>query len=155
MKNMSNSISEQKRRRPIILKGISMGLKPSEIANQLNVNRWIVKSDLKKMLYHRDSQLKKAYEHAQLIQEKKLTKGSKLNEKFLQMTGMTLKERTFQNMIHFYKPELNKIIQSNNQTDAIRKLPKDVRRCLIHNGIITKFNGEITENTKNYLAMHT
>jgi hypothetical protein len=154
MRNMPNIIREQQRRRPIILKGISMGLKPSEIATQLNVNRWVVTSDLKKMRRDRDSKLKQSLKMAQKLQEKKPSIASMLNKRFLQMTGITLEEKTFQNMIHFYKPELIKILQSDDQADVLSKVPKDIRKSLIHNGIISKFTGEITQNAKNYLAVH-
>jgi hypothetical protein len=144
---MSNLLNEREKRRPIILKGISIGLKPSEIATQLNVGRWVVKKDIKKMRYYGDSELKLAYKKAQeQIREKKPSISSKQNERFREMTGMTLEEKTFQNMIHFYKPELLKILNSNNQADTISKLPKDIRRSLLHNGIISKFTGEITKN---------
>ena len=149
---MSNIIPEHQKRRPLILKGISMGLKPSEIATQLNVNRWVVKSDLKKMRHQEDSKLKQAMKKAQELQEKKPSITSKLNERFLQMTGITLEEKTFQNMIHFYQPELIKILQSDDQADAMSKLPKDIRRSLIKNGIITKFRGEITKKARNSLV---
>jgi hypothetical protein len=39
-------------------------------------------------------------------------------------------------MMSFYEPELMKILESKNECDAIRDLPKSVRRTLKHNGII-------------------
>jgi hypothetical protein len=127
MSKMSNILNHQEKRRSIILKGISKGLKPSEIATQLNVNLRIVTSDLKKMRYQKDPKLKQALKKAQeQIKEKKPSITSIQEERFLKMTGMTLEEKTLQNMIHFYKPELIKILQSDDQADAISKLPKDM-----------------------------
>ncbi|MHA2347485.1 MAG: hypothetical protein ACXACP_12260 [Candidatus Hodarchaeales archaeon] len=152
---MSNYNSEQQNRRPVILKGIRMGLKNSEIATQLNVNRWVVTSDLKRMRYHGDSELKQCMKKAQELQEKKPSITSMQDERFLQMTGMTFEEKTFQNMLHFYKPELMKILRSDDQEAEMSRLPKDIRRSLKKNGIISKFSGEITEKAQNFLPVFT
>jgi hypothetical protein len=152
---MSNFDIEQQKRRPVILKGIRMGLKNSEIATQLNVNRWVVTSDLKKMRYHGDSELKQSMKEAQELLELKPSITSMQDERFLQMTGMTLEEKTFQNMLHFYKPELLKILRSEDREGAMSRLPKDIRRSLKKNGIISKFTGEVTEIAKNYLSLIT
>jgi hypothetical protein len=152
---MSNFDSEQLKRRPVILKGISMGLKNSEIATQLNVNRWVITSDLKKMRYHGDSELKQSMKKSKELQEKKPSITSMQDERFLQMTGMTFEEKTFQNMLHYYKPELMKILQSDDKEKAMSRLPKDIRRSLKKNGIISKFTGEITEIAQNSLQIIT
>jgi len=56
-------------------------------------------------------------------------------------------------MIDFYKPELNMILKSEDQYLAIMSLPKNTRKNLKNNGIIT--NGwhkcEITLKTLDYL----
>ena len=71
----------------------------------------------------------------------------KHNERFLGLTGMTLQEKSFRNMIDFNKHELLKILKSKDQNAAISRLPKNIRRNLLHNGIITKgwHKCEITE----------
>jgi hypothetical protein len=78
----------------------------------------------------------------------------KQNERFLGMTGITLQEKSFRNMIDFNKPELLKILKSEDQNTAISRLPKNIRRTLVHNGIITKgwHKCEITVHAKKYLG---
>jgi hypothetical protein len=150
---MSNLIRERQERRPIILEGISQDLKHSEIATQLGVNRWVVLNDLKIMNYNKDPELKKAQRTQELIRANKPSEASMRKERFLNMTGMTFQEKSFRNMIDFYKPELNMILKSEDQYLAIMSLPKSTRKNLKNNGIIT--NGwhkcEITLKTLDYL----
>lgn len=140
----------------MILEGVEKGAKPSEIAAQLGVNRWTIKNDLKVMQHNRDQELEQAVRKAQeQVKEEKPSASHVLGERFLQMTGMTFQEKTFQNMIHFYGDELRKILGSEDQSTAIGRLPKDVRRALIHNEIITRRNKcEITESARSYLLEH-
>ncbi len=157
---MSNSIHERQERRPIILEGISQDLKQSEIAAQLGVNRWVIINDLRYMRYNGDPELKQAQKTQDQIRAKKqsiLTSEkthAKHNERFLRMTGMTLQEKTFRNMIDFNKHELMKILKSKDQNTAIFRLPKRIRRILMHNGIITKgwHRREITAQARKYLG---
>jgi hypothetical protein len=148
--------SEREKRRPLILEGVGNDLKPSEIATQLGVNRWTIKNDLKMMQHSGDQGLEQAVRKAQeQVKEEKPSVSHVLGERFLQLTGLTFQERTFQNMIYFYEDELNDILGSEDQSTAIRRLPKDVRRALIHNGIITKRNKcEITPHALDYLLEH-
>lgn len=75
------------------------------------------------------------------------------NDRFLRMTGMTLQEKSFRNMIDFNRHELMKILNSKDQNAAIMKLPKSVRKPLMHNGIITSgwHSREITPHAREYL----
>ena len=94
-----------------------------------------------------------------LVREKKallITKEKrhfKQNERFLGMTGITLQEKSFRNMIDFNKYELLKILKSEDQHAAIIKLPASIRKTLKKNGIITKRwqDNEITIKTRDYL----
>ena len=72
------------------------------------------------------------------------------------MTGMTFKEKSFRNMIEFYKPELRKILKSEKQYAAINKLPKSIRRILKNNGIIAygRKNLRITSDAREYLPKY-
>lgn len=157
---MSNFIHERQERRPIILEGISQDLKHSEIATQLGVNRWVVMNDLRYMRYNGDPELKQAQKAQVEVRENKVLlftkekKHFKQNERFLSMTGMTLQEKTFRNMIDFNKYELMKILKSEDQHTAIFRLPKSIRRILMHNGIITKgwHKREITVHARKYLG---
>jgi hypothetical protein len=156
---LENTIARQERR-PIILEGISQDLKPSEIATQLGVNRWVIMTDLRCMRYNGDPELKQAQKAQDQIRVKKQSVLSsekthaKHNERFLRMTGMTLQEKTFRNMIDFNKYDLMKILKSEDQNTAIFRLPKSIRRILMHNGIITKgwYKREITVQARKYLG---
>ena len=157
---MSNFTHLGRKRRQIILKGISQGLKYSEIAAQLGVNRWTILNHIKYMKKNRDPELKQAQKTQEQIFAKKHSvftsekKYVRQNKRFLNMTGMTLQEKTFRNMINFYKPELIKILSSRDQHGAIMKLPKSIRRTLIHNEIIVnkRNNREISQHVQKNLT---
>ena len=145
---------EKEKRRLIILEGIKGGIEKSEIAAKLGVPPWVVRRDLKKMRYNRDPELKKAYRKAQeRVQAKKQRITTSLGERFQRMTGMTFKEKTFNNMMSFYKPELRKILKAENECAAIRDLPNSVRKTLKRNGIIAQGwkTPEITAHAREHL----
>ncbi len=75
-------------------------------------------------------------------------------KRFYGMTGMTLKEKTFQNMINFYKPELKKVMGSKDESKQISKLPRNDRRILKGNKIINRGCGkyEITPEAREFLC---
>jgi transposase len=151
---MTTSI-EHENRRLIILEGVNGGIENSEIAAKLGVPLWMVRRDLKKMRYNRDPELKKAYRKAkERAQAKKQLIASSLGERFHRMTGMTFKEKTFNNMMSFYRPELRKILEAENECAAIRDLPNSVRKTLKRNGIIAQGwkTPEITEHARAHLA---
>jgi hypothetical protein len=158
---LSDSTQVREERRPIIIKGIRRDLNYSEIAAQARVNRWVIMSDLRYMKHNRDPELKQA----QMIRDKiRAEKRSyiarekihvKQNERFQRMMGMTIQEKTFRNMIDFYKPELLKILRSSDQNAAIMKLSRSVRKTLILNGVITygRNHREIASDALEYLAI--
>ena len=150
---MSHFIRERQERRLTILEGISQGLKHSEIATQLGVNKWVISNDLKFMRNNGDPELKEAQEAQEQIRMDTPSVASISNERFLNMTGLTFQEKSFNNMIDFNKHALIKILNSNNQTAAIMRLPKSIRKTLKRNGIITKgwHKCEITLKTLDYL----
>ena len=150
---MSNVIRERQERRPIILEGTSQGLKHSEIATQLGVNRRVILNDLRFMRKNGDPELKEAQEVQEQIRVNRPSVASINSERFLNMTGMTFQEKSFRNMIDFNKHVLMKILNSKNQHAAIMRLPKNTRRTLKNNGIITSgWNKcEITLKTLDYL----
>jgi hypothetical protein len=108
-----------------------------------------------------DVGLKRAEKAQAQIREKKdllLSKEKthvKQNERFRSMTGITLREKSFRNMIDFNKHKLLKILKSEDQHAAIMKLSSTVRKTLIKHGIITKRwrDNEITEPAQEYLAI--
>jgi len=82
----------------------------------------------------------------------------KKEEMFLNMTGMTLHEKTFRNMIDVYRPELTEIMKAGNQGDAIMALTKADRRTMLHNGILNGRRGShkswsVTTQAEEYLAI--
>jgi hypothetical protein len=111
-----------------------------------------VRGTLRRMRINGDSELKQAYVKAQ-EHVKKQSAASLSDEKFHRMTGMTFKEKTFSNMMSFYRPELMKILRSKDECAEIRDLPKSVRRTLKHNGIIAHFRVPyITAHARSYLT---
>lgn len=152
---MTISIQEQETRRLDILKGIIGGFANSKIAAKLGVPLWVVRRDLKRMRYNRDPELKQAYREAQeQVQAEKQLVASLPDERFHRMTGMTFKEKTFDNMMSFYKPELRKILKAENECAAIRDLPNSIRKTLKRNGIIVQGwkVPEITAHARAYLT---
>jgi hypothetical protein len=150
---MSHFIRERQERRLIILEGINQGLKHSEIATQLGVNRWVIVNDLKFMRNNGDPELKALQKAQEQIRVNKPSVASMSNERFLNMTGLTFQEKSFRNMIDFNKHALMKILNSKNQNAAIMGLPKSIRNTMKNNGIITKgwHKCEITLKTLDYL----
>ena len=155
---LKNTVVREKRRLDI-LEGISQDLKLSEISAQLGATQGMIKSDIRFMRCNGDLRLIQAEKDQVLVREKKalfITKEKrhfKQNERFLGMTGITIQERSFRNMIDFNKHDLLKILKSKDQHVAIGKLPKSVRKTLKQYGIITKVGhkGESTLKTLDYL----
>jgi len=89
------------------------------------------------MQYNRDPELKQMYlKREELNKANRKMFAQKQDARFLGMTGMTIDEKMFQNMIFFYKPELKKVMNSNNESNAISKLSNKVRKTLKRNRII-------------------
>ncbi len=148
------SADERRKRRPIILEGIGRDLKHTEIATQLGVNRWVISNDLRLMRSTGDPGLKQAQEAQEQMRVMRQSLSARArNDRFLRMTGMTLQEKSFRNMIDFNRHELMKILNSKDQNAAIMKLPKSVRKPLKRNGIITSgwHSREITSHALEYL----
>jgi len=158
---MLENTSARKRRRLIILEGISQDLTNSEISAQLRANRWVLKSDIKFMRRNGDLGLERAEEAQERVREEKVLlftmekEHFKQNERFLGMTGITLQEKSFRNMIDFNRHELLMILKSEDQHVAIVKLPKSIQKSLKKNGVITKRwqDNEITERAQEYLTI--
>ena len=152
---MNNNIHELETHRLDIIDCINKGYGVSKIAKRLEVPRWTIIRDIKRMRRNRDSKLKDAYRNAKAqAQVNKQLTANLPNEKFLSMTGMTFQEKTRSNMMFFYRPELKKILKSENEGEAIRELPMSVRKTMKRNGIITsgwKYL-QITESARAYLT---
>ncbi|MBL7169262.1 hypothetical protein ISS40_11370 [Candidatus Bathyarchaeota archaeon] len=158
---MLENTSARNMRRLIILEGISQDLGHSEISAQLGANRWVVRSDIKYMQRNDDPGLILAEEDQAQIREKKVlllteeTRHFKQNQRFQSMTGITLQEMSFRNMIDYNRHELLVVLRSDDQNAEIFKLSKSVQRTLKKNGIIIKRwkDNEITERAQEYLTI--
>jgi hypothetical protein len=151
MKNIAISPEE---RRLTILRGIRQDHTNIEIAAEMGVGKWTVLNDLRAMSYSKDPELKQAYED-----KERRRSASKQNivavrdEKFRHMTGMTFQEKNFQNMINYYKAELQLIFKSKDEGTAITGLSTDIRKTLKRNDILTGHRGKIqlTDKARDYL----
>ena len=155
MKRKITINEDQERRRSVILEGIGKNQSTTEIASQLGVTKWIIGNDIRKMQYNQDPELKQMYKKRdELTTTNRKLYAQRQDTLFLNMTGMTIDEKMFQNMIDFYEPELDEILSSKNESDAISKLPSKVRRTLKRNGIIKNGRGkyEITQKAREYIA---
>jgi hypothetical protein len=152
---MSNNIREPEERRQVIINGINKDLNSQQIATQLGVKMGVVMRDLRAMKYNRDPELKQAY----LDQEARLMAGRLIlnkgrDDKFHLMAGMSLQEKSFENMVDFYAPELVKILESRDECAAITNLSKSVQRTMTHNEIIMgrKYKRQISPKARGYLS---
>jgi spore germination protein YaaH len=141
-------------RRLMILRGIGQDHTTIEIAAEMGVRKWMVLNDLRAMNYSRDPELKQAY----LDKETRAHAGKQSlvnirDERFHNMTGMTFQEKNFENMINYYKAELDLIYKSKDEFTAITGLSGDIRKTLKRNDILTGHRGKIqlTAKARDYL----
>ena len=152
---MLNVSEDRESRRFTILEGISKNLSYLEIAAQLGVNRWTINSDIRRMKYDRDPKLRQMYQkRKELINLNKQMSAQKRDNRFYGMTGMTIDEKMFQNMIDFHRHELEKVMDSKDESHAISKLSRNARKILKRNKIINYGCGyyEITPKARNFLT---
>jgi hypothetical protein len=157
---MLESTVERIKRRPLILKGISLDFNTSKISDQLGSNNWVILHDLRFMRRNGDLGLIQAEKAQALVREEKVIlhkeekRHFKQNKRFLSMTGISLQEKSFRNMIDFNKLDLLNVLKSEDQHTAIVKLPKSIQKSLKKNGIITSRwqDNEITLKALDYLT---
>ena len=124
--------------RRVLLDGISRNLSYTEIAEKLGVRRGAVIREVKHMGRRRDAGLVDAKRQGLvLLEEEKMADSVRCEERFFGMMGMSLQDKTFLNMVSFYRPELLVILRSKDHESAIRELPNSVRRTLVRNNILT------------------
>ena len=63
--------------------------------------------------------------------------------------GMTLEERSFVNLVNFFKPELMRIMEGEPVEDVIPQ--KSTRRTLRNHGVLVKRKVLVTEEAKKVL----
>jgi hypothetical protein len=147
----------------IILNGVSQDKKYSEIAKELGISIWTVKKEVIKMRYNNDPKLIAAKKSKKRVQKEKLKKKRtkmkyfKQNKEFLKLTGLTLKEKTFRNMVEFYQEELLNALKSSDQGTIISNFPKNIKNTLKKNDIITdtSHSKELTLKAERYLKVIT
>ena len=119
------------------------------MATELGVTKWIIGHDIRKMKNSRDPELKKRYlERDEFINLNKNKQAKKIQSRFLRMTGLTIEEKMFQNMVFFYRSELKKILNSKDENKTISKLSNNIRKTLQRNKIITKGWGKLVITPK-------
>lgn len=130
------------KRRKAILDGIGMNYSYSEIAHKIGIRRRVLIRDINAMRKVRDPEFLEAEREAEArVDAEKNARSQAFDDDFFELTGMTLREKTFQNMVSFYRPELIKVLGSEDQVAAIRELPGSVRRTLKRNRILVKQGG--------------
>ena len=152
--NCEKMINKQKQalRRPAVLEGISQNQTYKEIAFKLDVNEADIFRDISTMRFNKDPGLFNAQRMRQDIRKKKQELWSKtLEDKFTKMTGMTIQEKSFENMVDYYKPELLIILSSRDSATEIKKLPLTTRRALLKAGLLNSKHTEITQKALDHL----
>jgi hypothetical protein len=136
---MMKNKSEDDQKRKALLDGISQNISIVDISHQTGITHRELVRDIRNMRRKNDPDLLEAQNIAEAENDEKKKVASQRHDKaFFEMAGLTLQEKTFQNMIFFYKPELNQILSSRDQDAAIRKLPTSVRKTLVKNNILTR-----------------
>jgi transcriptional antiterminator len=137
------AIIESEIRRPVILEGLSKDLSYSAIADKLGVERNTIQRDIRKMQYNKDLALKKAYNEREKYKKSKHKKYiKKIETRFQRMTGISLEEKMFKNMVHYYKKDIKRIMKSKNESAEISKLSSKIRKILVRNKIIKRGAGK-------------
>lgn len=106
------------------------------------------------MQFIKDPELKQMYQkRVEMIKADKKMFAQTQDTRFFELTGMTIDEKMFQNMINFYRNELKMVMESNDESETISKLPVKVRKTLKRNGIIMNGRGKykITSKAHEYL----
>ena len=149
MKNESTAANH----RQVILEGISQNVGYTELASQLDVSRREVIREVKNLRRSRDPGLFEAKRAARaMVDEEKRSASKKRDDRFFRMAGMTIREKSFQNMVQFYKPEILSILESEDQEAAISEIPQRVRKILRKYDILTgRSYPEISQSARDQL----
>jgi hypothetical protein len=107
------------------------------------------------MQHEKDLELKQVYQKRKELKKANKQMAAQNQEKrFYGMMGMTIDEKMFENMIYYHKPELKRVMGSNNESKAISKLSRNVRKILERNNIINHGYGKfvITPRARDFLT---
>jgi len=151
--NIMGYTSDQEQRREALLDGISQNLSFKELAARLGIRRGTLIRDIRAMRWSNDSGLLEAQRLAQdVVEEERQSVSAGHEARFLRMTGMSISEKTFQNMVFFYRAEILSILNSRDSVAAIRDLPSGVRKTLLHNKIlVNRVRPEISKRARDAL----
>ena len=143
---------KQALRRPSVLEGISQNQNYKEIADKVGVNQIDIFRDVNTMRFNKDPGLVEAQRmgHAKRKKEQVLWSES-LEEKFIKMTGKSIQEKSFENMVFHYKPELLIVLESGDFETGIKKLSLNTRRALVKAGLLNKEHTDITQKALDHL----
>jgi IS30 family transposase len=151
---MMNTKENRDARRLDILDGLNKGLSHEKIAEKMGIQPRMLRRDLKRMRHIKDLELRQIQKNseAKAIVDKE-ENANRAGERFKRITGMTFQEKTFNNMISFYEPEIRKILRAKEQDVAIRCLPSSVYKTLKRNGIIASGwkTLQVTQRARNHL----
>ncbi len=143
---------KQALRRPAVLEGISQNQTIKDIALKLGVTQLHIYRDINSMRYYRDPDFIKAQRMGQVTRKKeKALRVESLEEKFTKMTGKSIQEKSFENMVFHYKPELLIVLESGDFETGIKKLSLNTRRALVKAGLLNKKHTEITQKALDHL----
>lgn len=145
--------SDQEERREALLDGISQNLSFKELASRLGIRRGTLVRDIRAMRWSNDPGLLEAQRLAQdRVDEEKESVSVVQEARFLRMTGMSIGDKTFENMVFFYRSEILRILNSGDSVAAIRDLPSGVRKTLLHNKIlVNRVRPEISKRARDAL----
>jgi len=152
---MMNNVMSPEERRLVILRGIQRDQSNVEMAAEMGVGKWTVLNDLRAMSHNRDPELRQAYVDRQArMDEGRNAVTNVRDEKFRKMTGMTFQEKNFENMINYYRAELQLIYKSKDEGSAITRLSTDVRKTLRRNEILVgrRDRIQLTDKARDYLV---
>jgi hypothetical protein len=133
----------------MILRGIDQDHTSTEIAAEIGVGKGRVLFDLRAMSYNNDPELKQAYlDKGTRAHAKKQFQKNLMDERFRKLTGMTIDEKNFENMIHYYKAELQRVYKSHDECTAIFRLSGIIRSTLKRNKVLVWHNRKLQLSVK-------
>jgi len=118
----------------------------------MGVNKIDIYRDVNTMRFNKDPDLIEAQRMGQAKKQKEQVLWSEsLEEKFIKMTGKSIQEKSFENMVLHYKPELLIILESKDFETGIKKLSQNTRRVMVKVGLLNKNNADITQKALDQL----
>jgi hypothetical protein len=153
---MFDYVNNPEERRLMILRGIGKDLTSLQIAEEMGIRKWVVIRDLRTMRFNRDPELKQAY-FDQNVRDltSRHAVSNMIVDKFKLMTGMSFQEKNFENMVTYYRPELIKVLESDNEHTAIGCLPRSVQKVLARYEITVglRNNHKVSSKARDFLPL--